>query len=106
MLRFSINQNSSTMKTKTLVLLLFLAIICINNASAQNGVLKTYGFQEIHPTVLAAYNAGHGKVSQWLDDLQYSEDGYHLEDIPYPETNSYVRKVEFVQKLYEICYGM
>lgn len=63
-------------------------------------------FQEIHPTVLAAYNAGHGKVSQWLDDLQYSEDGYHLEDIPYPETNSYVRKVEFVQKLYEICYGM
>jgi len=63
-------------------------------------------FHEVQPTVLAAYNAGHGKVSQWLGDKQYSEDGYHLEEIPFPETNSYVGKVELVQKLYKICYGM
>ncbi|WP_352399175.1 lytic transglycosylase domain-containing protein [Anaerotignum sp.] len=63
-------------------------------------------FHEVQPTVLAAYNAGHGKVSQWLADQQYSEDGYHLEEIPFPETNSYVKKVELVQKLYKLCYGM
>lgn len=63
-------------------------------------------FSGIQPTVLAAYNAGHGKVSQWLSDNQYSEDGYHLEMIPFPETNSYVRKVEIVQRLYEFFYGL
>ncbi|WP_313524037.1 lytic transglycosylase domain-containing protein [Anaerotignum sp.] len=63
-------------------------------------------FQEVQPTVLAAYNAGHGKVSQWLADKQYSEDGYHLEEIPFAETKGYVKKVELVQKLYELCYGM
>ena len=40
------------MKTKTFLLLLFLAVICINNARAQNGVIKTYGFQETYPTYL------------------------------------------------------
>lgn len=63
-------------------------------------------FGDVQPTVLAAYNAGHGKVSQWLADNQYSEDGYHLEEIPFPETNSYVRKVELVQKLYKIFYRL
>lgn len=63
-------------------------------------------FHGVQPTVLAAYNAGHGKISQWLADKNYSEDGYHLEEIPFPETDTYVNKVEFVQKLYEICYGM
>lgn len=63
-------------------------------------------FGEVQPTALAAYNAGPGKVSQWLGDKQYSEDGYHLEKIPFPETNSYVKKVEFMKKLYEICYGL
>ncbi|MDD4842838.1 MAG: lytic transglycosylase domain-containing protein [Anaerotignum sp.] len=63
-------------------------------------------FGEVRPTVLAAYNAGHGKVSQWLSDNQYSEDGYHLEEIPFPETNSYVKKVELVQKLYKIFYRL
>ncbi|MFV0313954.1 MAG: lytic transglycosylase domain-containing protein [Anaerotignum sp.] len=63
-------------------------------------------FHQVQPTVLAAYNAGHGKVSQWLADEKYSEDGYHLEEIPFAETDTYVKKVQFVQKLYEICYGM
>ncbi|MEA5057121.1 MAG: lytic transglycosylase domain-containing protein [Anaerotignum propionicum] len=63
-------------------------------------------FEEVEPTVLAAYNAGHGKVSQWLADEKYSDDGYHLKEIPFAETNSYVKKVEFMQKLYKICYRL
>ena len=39
----------------------------------------------------AAYNAGAGKVDEWLKDPKYY-DGKEL-SIPYPETKSYVKKV-------------
>ncbi|MBR2464237.1 MAG: lytic transglycosylase domain-containing protein [Clostridia bacterium] len=38
---------------------------------------------------LAAYNAGEGRVEQWLSDSTLS-DGVNLFDIPYPETAHYV----------------
>lgn len=63
-------------------------------------------FDGVQPTILAAYNAGHGKVAQWLADKEYSEDGYNLESIPFPETSGYVKKVALMQKLYRICYRM
>ncbi len=44
-------------------------------------------------TALAAYNAGMGNVSGWLADKQYSDDGVTLKYIPFPETRSYVKKV-------------
>lgn len=44
-------------------------------------------------TVLAAYNAGEGNVSEWLEDDRYSSDGITLKVIPYPETAEYVRRV-------------
>lgn len=41
----------------------------------------------------AAYNAGHNKVSSWLEDESVSGDGEHLQDIPYPETRDYVKRI-------------
>lgn len=55
--------------------------------------------------MIAAYNAGHNKVDEWLDE-GYSSDGSSLDEIPYPETKNYVDKVsrayEQYKKLYEI----
>lgn len=44
-------------------------------------------------TALAAYNAGEGRVADWLSDPVLSPDGKTLTDIPYPETKAYVTKV-------------
>lgn len=52
-------------------------------------------------TVLAGYNAGHGKVASWLDTEKYSQNGEQLDAIPFPETDKYVKKVQLIQKLYE-----
>jgi soluble lytic murein transglycosylase len=40
---------------------------------------------------LAAYNAGEGRVAEWLKDPTLSPDGT-LHRIPYPETAAYVKK--------------
>ncbi len=40
---------------------------------------------------LAAYNAGEGRVSEWLEDPTLSSGGT-LRQIPYPETAAYVKK--------------
>ena len=53
-------------------------------------------------TALAAYNAGEGVVRMWLKNSQYSDDGLHLQSIPYPETKRYVKKVLKYQKIYAI----
>ncbi|MBQ8357187.1 MAG: lytic transglycosylase domain-containing protein [Clostridia bacterium] len=42
-------------------------------------------------TALAAYNAGEGRVADWLTDTELSPDG-RLKTIPFPETASYVEK--------------
>jgi soluble lytic murein transglycosylase len=44
-------------------------------------------------TALAAYNGGMGNVQSWLNDERYSDDGETLKYIPFPETRSYVVKV-------------
>lgn len=50
---------------------------------------------------VAAYNAGHGRVDSWLADPRYSSDGKTLSEIPFPETEKYVKKVQFYKKIYE-----
>lgn len=44
-------------------------------------------------TALAAYNAGMGNVSAWLENPDYSSDGVTLYQIPFSETRHYVKKV-------------
>ena len=55
-------------------------------------------------TVLAAYNAGEGTVSDWLKNEKYSSDGVSLRDIPYSETKKYVKKIEKYYKNYLRIY--
>lgn len=48
---------------------------------------------EDYYTMLCAYNAGEGKVKQWLKDERYSLDGKALKSTPYAQTNYYASKV-------------
>ena len=61
--------------------------------------LNIQEFGNIH-TALASYNAGRGRVSEWLEDERYSTDSRTLLAIPYPETADYIEKVEKHYKVY------
>lgn len=56
-------------------------------------------------TALAAYNAGIGRVEEWLKDGEYSKDGKTLYKIPFEETEKYVKKVEIREKIYRYIYS-
>lgn len=56
-------------------------------------------------TALAAYNAGIGNVSGWLQDSKYSDDGVTLKEIPFGETRIYVKKVMKNLEIYNKLYG-
>lgn len=55
-------------------------------------------------TALAAYHAGRGSVNRWLTDSRYSQDGSRLTAIPYPDTDTYVKKVLTTRDLYHRLY--
>ena len=42
---------------------------------------------------LSAYNAGIGTVDKWIQEGTIKKDGSDIENIPYKETNNYVRKI-------------
>ena len=52
---------------------------------------------------LAAYNAGIGTVDNWLEKGIIKSDGSDIENIPFKETNQYVRKI---LRDYEIYCGL
>ncbi len=54
---------------------------------------------------LAAYNAGMGRVDQWLEQNIISQDASNLENIPYKETNMYVRKILNDYQIYQQLYN-
>lgn len=53
---------------------------------------------------LTAYNAGIGKVDEWIKSGIIKEDGSDIENIPYKETNNYVRKILRDYKIYKEIY--
>ena len=53
---------------------------------------------------LAAYNAGIGTVDGWINDKIINYDGTNLEEIPYKETNIYVRKILRDYTIYKKIY--
>ncbi len=65
-------------------------------------LLEKYGNKEV---AVAAYNAGIGTVDNWIAKDIIKADGSDIENIPYKETNNYVRKIlrnyEIYQSIYE-----
>ena len=53
---------------------------------------------------LTSYNAGKGNVKRWIEQGVIKEDGSDIENIPYKETNNYVRKIVRDYKIYEELY--
>ena len=49
---------------------------------------------------LAAYNAGIGTVDNWIEKGIIKTDGSDIQNIPYKETNNYVRKILRDYKVY------
>lgn len=66
-------------------------------------LLKHYKGNNI--LALTAYNAGMGNVDSWIKTGIIKSDGSDIENIPYKETNNYVRKIlrdyQIYLKLYE-----
>ena len=65
-------------------------------------LLAQYGNMEI---ALAAYNAGIGTVNNWIEKQIIQADGSDIENIPYKETNNYVRKILRDYRVYNELYG-
>ena len=60
-------------------------------------LIKKYGNVEI---AITAYNAGIGTVDTWIEKGIIKADGSDVENIPYKETNNYVRKILRDYKIY------
>ena len=53
---------------------------------------------------LCAYNAGIGNVNEWIKDGTIKQDGSNIENIPFKETNMYIRKILNNYKMYKKLY--
>jgi len=53
---------------------------------------------------LAAYNGGRGHVSRWLQSGLWDGSRENLEKIPFPETRSFVLRVEQTYRRYQYIY--
>lgn len=53
---------------------------------------------------VAAYNAGEGRVQEWLKNPTLSTDGESLDFIPYEETRRHVEKIKTYKKIYKLLY--
>jgi len=64
-------------------------------------LLDRYQNKEV---ALAAYNAGIGNVDNWIEKGIIKGDGTDIENVPYKETNNYVRKILRDYKIYQELY--
>lgn len=54
--------------------------------------------------IAAAYNAGHNRVTAWLEDENISGDGRTLTNIPFEETRNYVDRIDRAYEKYRKYY--
>ncbi|WP_341473917.1 lytic transglycosylase domain-containing protein [Desulfofundulus thermobenzoicus] len=55
--------------------------------------------------VLAAYNGGRGNVQKWLEQQHWTGEKSKLDQIPFPETRQFIRKVLWNYRVYSYLYG-
>jgi soluble lytic murein transglycosylase-like protein/TolA-binding protein len=55
--------------------------------------------------VLASYNAGESKVVRWVSERRALQQDEFIDDIPYPETQNYVKKILSTAEDYRRLYG-
>ena len=66
-----------------------------------SNLLNKYGNIEL---AVAAYNAGIGNVDSWIEKGTIQRDGTDIENIPFKETNNYVRKILRDYQIYkQLC---
>lgn len=58
-----------------------------------------------YPLAIIAYNAGMGNVDSWIKNGTIKEDGTDIENVPYKETNNYVRKILRDYEIYKGLYN-
>ncbi len=61
-------------------------------------------FNQDEVVAIAAYNAGEGRVREWLNDPTLSPDGKSLGFIPYEETKHHIEKINNYKKIYKLLY--
>lgn len=64
-------------------------------------LLQKYNSIEL---ALVAYNAGSGKLDYWIEQGVLKADGTNIENVPYKETNNYVRKILRDYDIYKGLY--
>jgi len=57
------------------------------------------------PYALASYNAGPGPVARWMAERPGIASDEFIDDIPYPETQNYVKKILGTAEDYRRLYG-
>jgi len=67
-----------------------------------SNLLKEYDYS--YSLALAAYNGGTGNVQKWIEQGIISKTGGDIENIPFKETNNYVRKINRNYKIYKELY--
>ena len=61
-------------------------------------------FNQNYVLAFAAYNAGLGNVQKWIKEGTIKADGSDIENIPFKETNMYVRKIIRNYEIYKDLY--
>ena len=62
-------------------------------------------FNQNYILAFTAYNAGLGNVQKWISNGTIKEDGTDIENIPFKETNMYVRKIINNYEMYKELYN-
>ena len=65
---------------------------------------KVREFGDLH-LVLASYNAGERPVHRWVDERPNLPKDEFIDDIPYPETQNYVKRILGTAEDYRRIYG-
>ena len=61
-------------------------------------------YDDNYALAIVAYNAGMGNVDNWIKEGIIEEDGSDLENVPFKETNNYVRKILRDYEIYKDLY--